>query len=71
LDDLSSFEYVENYANDIIVNWFMNLKCDLNCELKCVIACWGWDLNLAKYDWENSMLTDLLYYEERMCMDIR
>jgi hypothetical protein len=33
LDDLNSFEYIENYANNIIVNWFMNVKCDMNYDL--------------------------------------
>jgi len=33
LDVLSSFEYVENYANDIIANWIMCVKCGLNCDL--------------------------------------
>jgi hypothetical protein len=44
LDDLSSFEYVENYANDIIVNWNV---CEVWFELwfKCLTACCGWDLD--------------------------
>jgi hypothetical protein len=33
LDDSSSFKYVENYANDIIANWNVCVKCDMNCDL--------------------------------------
>jgi hypothetical protein len=33
LDYLISFEFVENYANDIIANWNMCVKYDLNCDL--------------------------------------
>jgi hypothetical protein len=66
LEDLSSFEYVENYANDIIANWNM---CEVWFELwfKCLTACCGCDLNYANIDWWIDVLNCLWIYIESMC----
>jgi len=68
LDDLNSFEYVENYANNIIVNWFMNVKCDMNYDLNAWLHFVVWDLNYANIDWWIDVLNCLLFYIESMCL---
>jgi hypothetical protein len=67
LNDLSSFEYVENYSNDIIANWNV---CEVWYELwfKCLTAYCGWDLNYANIDWWIDVLNGLLFYIESMCL---
>jgi hypothetical protein len=33
LDDSNSLKNIGNYANDIIANWNVYVKCDMNCDL--------------------------------------
>jgi hypothetical protein len=50
MDDLSSFEHVENYANNIIVNWFKNVKCDMNCDLNVWLPAVVWEITQILID---------------------